>query len=79
MRSTPMLRARLERDLADREGGPERGEGRAAVGERVHADAEPRDAVGAEDAEHRERENRDDAHGVEVLEEARSSRRCRRR
>jgi hypothetical protein len=63
--------ARLERDLVDRERlALERGERRAAVRERVHADAEPRHAVRAEDAQHREREDGEHADGVQVLQEA---------
>src|ERR1051325_11974740 len=61
----------LERDLVDRQRLPlERGERGTAVRERVHADAEPRDAVRAEDAEHGECEDGRDPHGAQVLEEA---------
>ncbi len=52
--------ARLEGDGVDRVGlAAERGEGGARVGERVDADAEPRDAVRAGDADEAEEQDDD--------------------
>ena len=62
--------ARLERDRVDGIGlAPEAREGGARVGERVDADAEPRHAVAARDADQAEEQDDDDLDGLEVQQE----------
>ena len=63
--------AGLERDGVGGEGlAAEAREGGARVGEGVHADAEPGDAVAAGDADQAEEQDHDHLDGVEVQQEA---------
>ena len=65
--------AGAQRDRVDRERlAAQAGERRARVGERVDADAEPRDAVAAGDADQAEEQDDDDPERLEVLRARRS-------
>src|SRR5207253_3187973 len=60
-----------ERDSINRERlAAKAGERGARVGERIHPDAEPRDAVAAADSDEAENQDDDDADRLEVLEHA---------
>ena len=71
MSSMPMLMPGAQRDGVNRERlAAQAGERRARIGERVHADAEPGDAVAAGDADQAEDQDDDDPERLVVLQHA---------